>query len=144
MHLRCRVSGKLVLRQLAVTIMTQMAVHESQPDSASRVGCDPTCGRKLWCGMLLLHCGSLNAQQRTRRPRHLNPDASLRVFRNADNQADRKPVRSVDPGKNPVTVDRQRVVNSDPQPAGVIFKQGSDLRSGQSLDRTEAGGFSAL
>src|SRR6266852_2567138 len=123
----CPVVSERICRQPAVLIMSQIAVEKTQPDSARGIGCDSTSARHLRFWKLFLHRQPTNPDQCSGRSIGLNPDVALYIFDNSRHKAYRVPIRSFDFTIDTARVDRQGVVDTNPELPSVVFEQRGHL-----------------
>src|SRR5713226_709707 len=107
--------------------MSQVAVQKPQPDSAGGIGGDSTSARHLWVWKLFLRRQPTNPDQCSGRPCNLNPDVVLYIFSNSRHEAYRVPIRSLDFTIDAALVDREGVVDTNPELPSVVFEQRGDL-----------------
>jgi hypothetical protein len=76
----------------------------------------------LWGREFLAHFKILNANKIPGRSDCFGPDVVVHVFCDSYNHSNRPAIGLIDPSELPVAVDREGVVNTDPQSACMIFE----------------------
>ncbi len=121
--------------QLAAGIVREITVEEPDPYSTGGIRGHPPRHRVV---VLLPHGEAFDAHQSPRHSSHGDPDVVRRVFRNAGHHACVAAVGSAYFAKRAAGVRPEGVVETDPEPAGMVFEQRRDLRSRQLAARAHA------
>src|ERR1700678_1707055 len=114
---------KMKALNTTVPISCQVAVHQAQPETASRVGLDSARGWHLWSRKFLFNFQILNANERPARTLAFDPNVMVDILRDSNDHPGGSPVWVVDSPKLSVCIYSQRIIYANPQSSSVIFEQ---------------------
>src|SRR5262245_30867286 len=108
----------------AVAVMTELAVQQTQPDTAIDVRCEDHRVWNLLHSEFLLHREVANAQQLRLYPGDARPDITVAILGDRRHEAEvRAAVQSVDAPEVSVVVQRQLGVEADPETPGPVLPE---------------------
>jgi hypothetical protein len=112
---------------------SQITTQQTQPKAPVRCRCNLASGRHLRFRKFILHFKIADPKEASPWTNGLRPNVLLAILCDANDESERAPIPFRNAPKLPLFVDEKRIVYSDPESTGMIFKQRCNLISWKAL-----------